>query len=60
MIARPDPIFCKLITENTVEEKIIAMQERKRALADSIYKNGDKEETLKLTADDLTVLFEPF
>jgi len=35
------------------------MQERKRALADSIYTDGAKEESLALTAEDLTVLFEP-
>jgi SNF2 family DNA or RNA helicase len=49
----------KLITENTVEEKILAMQDRKRALAESIYKDGAKEPSLKLTAEDLTALFEP-
>jgi hypothetical protein len=28
-------------------------------LADSIYKDESKEESLKLTAEDLTALFEP-
>lgn len=59
-IGQDRPVFVyKLITENTVEEKIIAMQDKKRALAEGIYKEGDKEESLTLTADDLTVLFEP-
>ncbi|MDO9424023.1 MAG: SNF2-related protein [Methylobacter sp.] len=59
-IGQDKPVFIyKLITENTVEEKIIAMQDKKRALAEGIYKGGAKEESLKLTAEDLTALFEP-
>ncbi len=52
-------VVYKLITENTVEEKILAMQEKKRALADSIYNGGKKEQSLKLSSDDLTELFKP-
>ncbi len=59
-IGQDKPVFVyKLITENTVEEKMVAMQERKRALADGIYGEGTKEESLQLTAEDLTALFEP-
>ena len=59
-IGQDKPVFVyKLITENTVEEKMIAMQDRKRTLADSIYTEGAKDEALQLTAEDLTALFEP-
>ncbi len=59
-IGQDKPVFVyKLMTENTVEEKILAMQERKRALADSIYQGGKKEKSLQLTSDDLTELFKP-
>lgn len=59
-IGQDKPVFVyKLITENTVEEKMIVMQDRKRALADGVYSEGQKEEALQLTAEDLTTLFEP-
>ncbi len=49
----------KLITENTVEEKIFAMQARKQALADGVYSTGEQKEQAELTADDLRELFAP-
>lgn len=59
-IGQDKPVFVyKLMTENTVEEKILAMQDKKRALADSIYKGNDKEDSIKLTSDELTELFKP-
>lgn len=59
-IGQDKPVFVyKLITENTVEEKMLAMQERKRNLAESIYRDDAKQASLQLTAEDLTALFEP-
>jgi len=49
----------KLITENTLEEKIMAMQARKQALADGVYKQGEQGESLNLDAGDLQELFAP-
>jgi SNF2 family DNA or RNA helicase len=43
----------KLIVENTVEEKILVMQEKKRALADSVF--GD-EDALSVWTDSSTIL----
>lgn len=59
-IGQEKPVFVyKLLTENTVEEKILALQEKKRALADGVYRDGSKDQTQNLSADDLTALFEP-
>lgn len=49
----------KLITENTVEEKILALQERKRALADGVYRQGKSGDKFELTTEDLNELFQP-
>lgn len=49
----------KLITENTLEEKIMEMQARKQALADGVYSKDGSDKDLKLTADDLQELFAP-
>ena len=59
-IGQDKPVFVyKLVTENTVEEKIIAMQERKRALADSVYSDSTDEASLTFSGDELTALFSP-
>ena len=49
----------KLVTENSVEEKIIAMQAKKQALAQGVYDQEKQGEDLKLTADDMKQLFSP-
>lgn len=58
-IGQEKPVFVyKLLTEGTVEEKILALQEHKKALADGIYgKPG--EDSGKLSNADIQVLFEP-
>jgi len=48
----------KLITVGTVEEKILAMQERKRGLVEGLLDERRKD-TPKLTSEDLQVLFAP-
>ena len=59
-IGQKNPVFVyKLITENTLEEKILAMQAKKQALAQGVYGKDNKEQDAKLTADDLKTLFEP-
>ena len=58
-IGQESPVFVyKLITVGTVEEKIQAMQERKQALADSLF---DRREGMQAswTDADLDLLFEP-
>ncbi len=44
-----------MICRDTVEEKIIALQDSKRELADSILR-GDESMIRSLTAEDLQVL----
>ena len=58
-IGQSKPVFVyKLLTEGTVEEKILALQEHKKALADGVYGKPDKDSG-KLNNDDIQVLFEP-
>ncbi len=47
----------KLIAADTVEEKILAMQEQKQALADAVVREGDGILS-KMTADELIALLE--
>jgi SNF2 family DNA or RNA helicase len=59
-IGQDKPVFIyKLITENTVEEKILAMQQKKLSIAQGIYQSEKNVSSINLTAEDLTALFEP-
>jgi superfamily II DNA or RNA helicase len=61
-IGQDKPVFVyKLMTQGTVEEKILALQDRKRGLADQLMRQGAGTATggNLLTASDLDVLFEP-
>ncbi|WP_457665683.1 DEAD/DEAH box helicase [Thiolapillus sp.] len=59
-IGQDKPVFVyKLLTENTVEEKILALQEKKKNLAEAVYRQGGKQEKFQLDDKDLEVLFEP-
>lgn len=59
-IGQDKPVFVyKLITEGTVEEKIQALKEKKKAIADAILSEGSGRQKPSITAEDLSVLFEP-
>ena len=47
----------KLIADNTVEDKIVAMQARKQALADATVDSGDANPVKSLSAEDILSLF---
>ncbi len=49
----------KLLTEKTVEEKIIAMQARKQALADGVYSRNEEGAETALDAEMLRELLAP-
>jgi SNF2 family DNA or RNA helicase len=52
---RPVMVY-RLVAEDTVEEKILALQERKRALADAAL--GEADRAAGLTREDLLALLE--
>ncbi|HLA36170.1 MAG TPA: DEAD/DEAH box helicase, partial [Rhodocyclaceae bacterium] len=62
-IGQDKPVFVyKLMTQGTVEEKILALQGRKRGLADQLMKTGGDATQRSgnlITAEDLDVLFQP-
>jgi superfamily II DNA or RNA helicase len=58
-LGQDKPVFVyKLIAAGSVEEKIVAMQEQKAALAGAIL-SEDAEGMVKFSDEDLTALFEP-
>jgi len=48
----------KLIVENTIEQKILEMQERKRKLQDSIYDGDKQQDDIKFSGNELLKLLE--
>ncbi|MCF8177520.1 MAG: DEAD/DEAH box helicase [Sulfuritalea sp.] len=62
-IGQDKPVFVyKLMTQGTVEEKILALQNRKRGLADQLMKKGGaggEGGGHLLNSSDLDVLFQP-
>ena len=58
-IGQDKPVFVyKLIASGTVEEKILAMQDKKLAVARSIFDENTGSD-YKLSFDDINALFEP-
>lgn len=49
----------KFVVENSVEEKILAMQQQKQLLAQGVYQQQGKAEEFSLTAETLQALLAP-
>jgi len=59
-IGQDKPVFAyRLIVTGSVEEKMLALQSRKRELAEGIYGAGGLTGGAPLSADDLSMLFQP-
>jgi len=60
-IGQDKPVFVyKLVAADTVEEKILQLQQRKQALADDIYRKArEGEELTAFGAADILSLFAP-
>ncbi|MGB0845397.1 MAG: SNF2-related protein [Thiolinea sp.] len=58
-IGQDKPVFVyKLLTEDTVEEKILKLQEKKQSLADGLYSDKQQQKA-NFTQDDLMDLLRP-
>jgi superfamily II DNA or RNA helicase len=58
-IGQDKPVFVyKLLTAGTVEEKILALQQKKQALMQGLFSNEEQGST-QLTKEDFESLFEP-
>ncbi|MDD2546406.1 MAG: DEAD/DEAH box helicase [Burkholderiaceae bacterium] len=49
----------KLVAQGTIEERILALQERKAALARSLYRGGAESPDRRFTEEDLANLLKP-
>ncbi len=56
-IGQDKPVFVyKLIVENSIEEQILKLQEKKKSLQDGIYQDKDKKKEDGFTGDELVEL----
>jgi superfamily II DNA or RNA helicase len=59
-IGQDKPVFVyRLIVSGSVEERMLALQKRKRELAEGIYKARGAQGSASISATDLEVLFQP-
>ena len=59
-IGQTNKVFVyKLVAEQTVEQKILALQARKSQLAAGLYRSGGDEAKLSFSEEDLRTLLEP-
>ena len=59
-IGQRNPVFVyRLVAEHSLEEKMLAMQARKQALAEGVYRNDAQNDAPLLNAESLASLFAP-